>query len=172
MNSITDTLAIMLERDGVDLVADITGLVKDVTERIPDIITDIESATKRIEQGADRFANLLNDDNRKSLNTVIGNAKSASDNFADLSRELKDTRARFDGLLVSLDDMVIDNKVDVEKSIVELRYVIDSISRHIDSTNHNLEATARNMYEFSRQIRQNPGLLLNAAPPADQAARR
>ncbi|MFQ5467750.1 MAG: hypothetical protein ACE5DS_06395 [Kiloniellaceae bacterium] len=36
---------------------------------------------------------------------------------------------------------------------------------------HNLDGTARNMNEFSRLIRTNPGLLLDASPraPAAQA---
>ena len=38
--------------------------------------------------------------------------------------------------------------------------------------NQNLEGAARNMYEFSRQIRQNPGLLLGGTPPEDAAADR
>jgi phospholipid/cholesterol/gamma-HCH transport system substrate-binding protein len=60
----------------------------------------------------------------------------------------------------------------VEKSVVDLRYIVESIARRIDSMNQNLEGAARNMYEFSRQIRQNPGLLLGGTPPEDAAARR
>jgi phospholipid/cholesterol/gamma-HCH transport system substrate-binding protein len=37
--------------------------------------------------------------------------------------------------------------------------------------NQNLEGAARNMFEFSRQIRQNPGLLLGGKPPTDEAPR-
>ena len=51
----------------------------------------------------------------------------------------------------------------------DLRYLTDSVSRHIDAINRNLEGAARNLYEFSRQIRQNPGLLLGGTPPRDQA---
>ena len=64
---------------------------------------------------------------------------------------------------------VVDNKGNIDKSMVDLRYVADSVARHIDSLNQNMEATARNMYEFSRQIRQNPGLLLGGTPPRDEA---
>ncbi|MCF6247966.1 MAG: hypothetical protein L3J69_11470, partial [Desulfobacula sp.] len=38
----------------------------------------------------------------------------------------------------------------------------------IDAVNQNVEGTARNMYEFSRQIRQNPGLLLSGGSPQEK----
>ena len=43
------------------------------------------------------------------------------------------------------------------------RYTMDTISRYVDDIAHNADATARNMAEFSRSIRENPGLLLAAA---------
>jgi phospholipid/cholesterol/gamma-HCH transport system substrate-binding protein len=43
--------------------------------------------------------------------------------------------------------------------------VMDSLARHIDSVNQNMEEAARNMKVFSRQIRKNPGLLLSGAQP-------
>ena len=84
----------------------------------------------------------------------------------DLSR----TRQKLDRFLDDVNTMVGDNRLDIEKSVVDLRYVVDSMARHVDSLNQNLEGAARNMNEFSRQIRQNPGLLLGGTPPADKAA--
>jgi phospholipid/cholesterol/gamma-HCH transport system substrate-binding protein len=51
-----------------------------------------------------------------------------------------------------------------------MRHAVESIARHIDAINQNLEGASRNMYEFSRQLRQNPGLLLGGTPPKDEAA--
>ena len=48
----------------------------------------------------------------------------------------------------------------VSRPIVQLQYTLRSIAQNIDSINQNLEGTTRNMKEFSRLIRQNPGLLL------------
>ena len=62
-----------------------------------------------------------------------------------------------------------DNRLDLDRSVVDMRHAVESVTRHIDAINQNLEGAARNMYEFSRQIRQNPGLLMGGTPPKDEA---
>jgi phospholipid/cholesterol/gamma-HCH transport system substrate-binding protein len=65
--------------------------------------------------------------------------------------------------------MVDRNGKNVDKSTADLEYVLRTVSQNIDSITNNLEGTSRNMNEFSRLIRQNPGLLLGGAiPEADK----
>jgi phospholipid/cholesterol/gamma-HCH transport system substrate-binding protein len=42
-----------------------------------------------------------------------------------------------------------------------------AISRRIDSITGDLESTTRNMNEFSRQIRENPGVLVRGRETSD-----
>ena len=65
--------------------------------------------------------------------------------------------------------LVVNEDGDVKKTLSETRYIVESVSRHIDSINQNMEGAARNMYEFTRQIRQNPSLLLGSEPPEDKS---
>ena len=71
----------------------------------------------------------------------------------------------------NLNTVVSDNKLDVDRSIVDLRHSMETVSRHIDAINQNLEGASRNMLEFSRQIRANPGLLLSGQPAPDNSSR-
>ncbi|MDA0304981.1 MAG: hypothetical protein O3B76_01655 [Proteobacteria bacterium] len=64
--------------------------------------------------------------------------------------------------------LVVSESGDIRKTIDETRYIVESVSRHIDSINQNMEGAARNMYEFTRQIRANPGLLLGSQSPEDK----
>ena len=45
---------------------------------------------------------------------------------------------------------------------------LESVARHIDAVNRNLEGTTRNMNEFSSRIRENPVLLLRGQSPPDE----
>lgn len=90
----------------------------------------------------------------------------------NLSKELKGSQAKLDALLISMNKTVDGNKKSIDKSVKDFRYIVSSIAEHIQSFNQNMEATSRNMYEFSRQIRQNPGLLLGGTAPNDQATSR
>jgi phospholipid/cholesterol/gamma-HCH transport system substrate-binding protein len=42
------------------------------------------------------------------------------------------------------------------------------VALRADAIAHNLEATTRNMNEFSQQIRENPGLIIRGRSAADE----
>ena len=73
-------------------------------------------------------------------------------------------------ILKDIDDLVLDSEGDLAITMKESRYVVESISRNIDAMTQNMDGAARNLYEFSRQIRQNPGLLLGGTSPEDKGA--
>jgi hypothetical protein len=47
-----------------------------------------------------------------------------------------------------------------------LRHTLSTVAQHIDEVALSLEGTTRNMLEFSRRLKADPGLLLRSAPPA------
>jgi len=144
-----ETVGDLLDEDGQHMIRqfaavadDLSGLVLDLNDRLPRIAENVDASTA---------------------------------NFAELSRDLSETRAKLDQLLGTADTlmtasnaMVGENREEVRKSIEDLKHVTDSLARHIDSVNQNIEGTARNMYEFSREIRQNPGVLLSGTAPQEK----
>ena len=52
-------------------------------------------------------------------------------------------------------------------AIRDLRHTLAAISRRIDSITSDLETTTRNVSEFSRQIRENPGVLVRGRETDD-----
>ena len=164
--------------------ADLLAAVSNVASEISLLTeTSVKPLLKNITEAVDLMHKMVADDGveisqnvrtvvaeiSKRAPAIIGNIDKFSGNFSQLSTDLRATRETLDQLLVSMNTLVIDNKASVEESIQDLRYVVDSFARHVDSVNQNMEGTARNMYEFSRQIRQNPGLLLGGTPPVDRA---
>jgi phospholipid/cholesterol/gamma-HCH transport system substrate-binding protein len=61
--------------------------------------------------------------------------------------------------------MLNDNRKNVDKSVADLEYILRAVAQNIDAITNNLEGSTRNMNEFSRLIRQNPGLLLSGGNP-------
>jgi len=113
----------------------------------------------------------LADDLNARLPGITRNIDSSTANFATLSQNLAQTRDKLDRLLVTSEAVFGENRTEVKKSIEDLRHVTDSLARHIDTVNQNVEGTARNMYEFSRQIRQNPGLLFSGGAPQEKTVK-
>jgi phospholipid/cholesterol/gamma-HCH transport system substrate-binding protein len=146
----TEVLAI-LEKDGKGLVRNAAAMIEDINARVPVIAGNIQDFTDRMKKNSEEISELLSPENREKLDRTIANLDKAVkelDQLAALSR-----------------GVVADNRADI-------RYVVESVTRHVEAINQNLEGAARNMFEFSRQIRQNPGLLMGGTPPKDTAPAR
>ena len=171
VNGTVATFGDILGDEGEALIAEFGVLAKELSARVPIIVGDVEELTGQLQLTAGELDKLFSPNNRKTVEGVLGKADKAVGSFNEFAGELRETRTRLDQLLDSIDTMLVDNKLDVERAIIDLRHVVDSVARHIDALNQNMEGAARNMYEFSRQIRKNPGVLLGGTAPEDKAAR-
>ena len=151
--------------DGTALVKDVTALIKDIGERIPRIAADIEIFTSNMNQASQEVMKLASAKNRKQIEELLGRMEATVSEFRVV---LGSTQK----VITNLDKLVVAPKEDVETILSETRYIVNSVSRHVDSINQNMEGAARNMNEFTRQIRANPGLLLGGTPQQDQAKNR
>ncbi len=162
----------LLQGDARKLVTELTALVQSTAERVPKISENIEAFSSKINKSSDELSELLNPENRQKMEAILINLDVAAANAARLLTDFQDILDQSNQLLTALNGMVEENKRDISKSVADMRRVTESVARHIDQVNQNLEGASRNMYEFSRQIRQNPGLLLGGTPPKDEAVAR
>ena len=158
INRIIEKEGMSLFQDARNVTNDLADLVSLMAERVPRIADNIEAFSSKMNDTSDEFQKLLTPENRKKLEAIIRNLDKAAQSTQVVAKEMQ--------------GMVVDNEGDLRKAIGETRYIVESVSRHIDSINQNMEGAARNMYEFTRQIRQNPGLLLGSQAPEDQAKKQ
>lgn len=156
------------ENDVRPLLATINKTVETLAATIQTVGVLVDEDGTQMIKTFSKLAEQLND----TIPSITQNLDTTTANFAVLSRDLSETRAKLDSMLVKSDGILGDNQADVRKSIQDLRQVTSSLSRHIDAVNQNVEGTARNMYEFSREIRKNPGLLLSGGAPKDKGGRK
>lgn len=123
-------------------------------ERIVRMLDNLEQASATLNE------DVLGADNRQAFNATLGNMQASSQDFALLAQELRESRERLDNFVATLDEMSDENREPINRSVSDLRYTLDAVARHIDSVTYNLESTSRNMNEFTRQVRQDPSLLL------------
>ena len=57
--------------------------------------------------------------------------------------------------------MAAEHEGTVAESLENAAYVLRSVARSVDAITHDLEGSTRNMNEFSRQIRHDPGALFD-----------
>jgi len=147
----------------------------------PRLLSRSGELLERLNTSAGRLEAMLSDTNRRHVEAIVNNARVTSENARELSgegvrfvaelnrlaRDVAATRSRVDGLLTELQGVVDDNRGNIEAALKDLRRTLDVTARNVDQVTYYLKGTTRNMHEFSRQIRQNPGMLLGGKPPAE-----
>jgi len=139
----------ILATDGAALSGELRALAAYANQRVPRILDNLQRFSETMNATGDEIRRLAGPQNREKIEAVIGSLQQTGTNVTKLTTQ-----------------------IDRRQSVVNLRYITESVARDIDSINQNLDGTARNMFEFSRQIRQNPGLLLGGSRPRDDTRRR
>jgi phospholipid/cholesterol/gamma-HCH transport system substrate-binding protein len=153
-----------LDEDLPQLLGTVNSLAQVTERRVPALLDQIAGVVARLDSSAAVLQQVLSGENATAVERLIENAGESSRNFATASRQLARSVAEIEQLVANLDGLVDDNRDDVHLSLKDTRYTLGAIARNIDTLVHNLEGATRNMNEFSRLIRQNPGLLLNGTP--------
>ena len=167
----------IMGESGGAMAKDVQALIQNLSAATPEIIDNMETFSDRLNEGAEQLNRMLSKKNVQAFDQIVGNLQTTTVNMTTLTEQLGQTRGdldlllkKVDGLFGDIGTVVSDNRLDLDRSIVEMRHTVESVARHIDAINQNLEGASRNMQEFSRQIRLNPGLLLGGKPPVDKAA--
>jgi phospholipid/cholesterol/gamma-HCH transport system substrate-binding protein len=162
INDTVGTINTVIKKEGLSLFEDARKVTKDLAElvdlmtrRVPKIADNIEQFSSRLNVTANEFQKLMTPETREKIEAVIGNLDKAT--------------VSMDALINDIGGMAVNLDSDMSKTLSETRYIVESVSRHIDAINQNMDGAARNMYEFTRQIRQNPGLLLGSQAPEDKS---
>ena len=163
-------LADLLENDGAVIFEEARTLVEVLSLKAPVIIDqfglfagDLEELGESLSRSSAQINALVTDENREMLEGVLVNLDEASATLDNLMIE--------GNIMVgSANEIMEASGEDLEQTIGDLQHTAATLARYIDSINHHMDGASRNMYEFSRQIRQNPGLLLGGTPPVDNAS--
>ena len=150
---------------------DIRPLLATINRTADSFAATVETVGVLMEEDGERMVKkfaALADDLSERAPRIAKNIDEGTANFATLAKDLGETQAKLDKLLDATGSMVGENRSQVRQSIADLKHVADSLARHVDAVNQNLEGTARNMFEFSREIRKNPGLLLSGSKPSEK----
>ena len=163
IHSIVASIGEMIGEEGGPMGGDVRKMAETIIRVTPEIVNNINAFSDRLEV-------VLSDRNVKAFDGILANTGTSAKNMAEVTAQLGETRRSLDRLIGDVRTVVSDNKLDVERAVVDMRHSAETIARYIESINQNLDITSRNMMEFSRAIRSNPALLLGGTPPADNAA--
>jgi phospholipid/cholesterol/gamma-HCH transport system substrate-binding protein len=149
-----------------DLFASLRAIAADVQNKAPKITNDLSTFTTQMNATLLQADKFLDEQNLQSVRTMLANTEKATKDASVAASEVKALGRKLQQLADQANAMITGNRKNVDNSLANLEYILRSVAQNIDSITRDIDGTARNMNEFSRLIRQNPGLLLNGEPPA------
>jgi phospholipid/cholesterol/gamma-HCH transport system substrate-binding protein len=164
ITNLVESANALVETDFKAVLGSVGGAAANLEQRVPAITGELLLFTKQLNETAARMQRLLSAENVEGVGQVIRNVEETSRRFVELTAEVQGTLEQFDAILADVGRIVESNEGKLDATVEDARYTLQAIARNIDSINHNLNGAARNMNEFSRLIRQNPGLLLDSSP--------
>ena len=139
-------------------------------QHLPTIMDNLDKLSGSVQRSAAVIEKgVLKPENLSHIDNIVENADKVVANLNELSHGLDETRRLLNESMAKVDKLVDTNSGNVNEGMRSFRYTMDTISRYVDDISHNADATARNMAEFSRSIRENPGLLIGGSTPQDPA---
>ena len=157
----------MLDRDVAPLFGSLNAVATDARGQVPQIAAELLAFTEELNTTLASLQLLLSEQNMAEVQQTVRNVNTVSGDFVEITAAVQGTLGQLESVVAELQDVVAQNRGKVDASLDDTRYILRSIAQNIDSINHNLAGTTRNMNEFSRLIRQNPSLLLGGSPPEE-----
>lgn len=159
MRSLNETVNAInqpLADEAPEILRQIRALTEDMARRTPELMGNLNEAARDLNE------KVLSAENIDSLNASIRNVETATRDMTTLTQGLLTMRDSIGGVIARIDTLVDDNSGEVNEALKDLRYTMGTIARDIDTITYNLDATSRNMLEFSQSIRQDPSLILRS----------
>jgi len=153
VGTLAEEVAYMIEHD-------IRPLLDAVATTSPRILSNLESVTDDLASATGQVKSLLRTENAQQLDQMIDDFAATAANLGELTAALDSSLQRVDEMVTNVDGLVSGNTDEIDRMIQDLRHTLDSVARRIDTITTNLESTSHNANEFSRQIRENPAVLV------------
>jgi phospholipid/cholesterol/gamma-HCH transport system substrate-binding protein len=143
-----------------ELVEELRPLVAQASADAPAILGHLEAFTAELDAASGELRALLSPANVGRVGRTLQRMEEASESLSRLGRNLDGTRARVDGVLARVDELVQEDRGDVSEALRNLDHSLATVARHIDAIAADLETSSRNLSEFTRQIREDPGVIV------------
>lgn len=144
-------------------------LTEEVAGTLPELTRQSATLLNSLNTSAKELLGILNTVDKKEINRILDNTDEMSRNLLMVSKNLGESVAKFDKMVSVTADNMTENNQDLRSTLLDLRTTMGVVEENVNSIIYNLDMSARNINEFSRQIRDNPAVLLNGKPPADAA---
>lgn len=152
----------------VNVQSNINSVANQIGHAIPRVTNNISTVLDNLNDTADKLSRILGEKNQHYISNTLADAAQTSKNLNNISQDFEKTNRTLRQLLQGSESILFENRKDLRGAVISLEKTMATIESSMDSITYNLESSSRNFNEFSRQIRDNPSVLLSGSPPPDK----
>ncbi len=141
------------------VIEDLGPLLDALAADAPDILANLKSLSADLDQTGDQLNAILSPPNVDRITAILANLEDTTAEASSLTRSLHGTREEVDVLLVRANTLLEDDG-EIMHAVDDLHASLEAVARHSDAIAYDLELMSHNLAEFTRQLRENPGVLL------------
>jgi len=145
-------------------------LLGEVADSAPAILRNLEDFSGSLAETGRTLRRLASPENAGRVERMLVHLDRGAENVASLTGSLDGSRRELDRALGSVNELLEGRDRDVDAIVRDVRHVVASVAGRIDAVNANLEGASQNLYEFSRELRANPGVLFGGRQSSDPDA--
>lgn len=145
----------------------IKTLTEDVAGTLPELTKQSSALLSNLNKSATELLAVISAIDKQEINRILDNTDEMTNNLLVVSRNLDAAATKIDSMVNNTAENMQENNQDIRKALLDLRTTMGVVEDNVNNIIYNMDSTARNMNEFSRQLRDNPAVLLNSKPPAD-----
>lgn len=136
---------------------------------LPELVGQTSTLLTNLNKSAEELQSLLTTVDRKRIDGIVGNTQQVTENLLEVSAKLDNAALEVDKLVNTTSTMMGSNNEDLRKALLDLRTTMGVIEENMSSIMYNIDTSSRNLNEFTRQLRDNPSVILNSKAPRDAA---
>lgn len=136
---------------------------------LPELVGQTSTLLTNLNKSAEELQSLLTTVDRKRIDGIVGNTQQVTENLLEVSTKLDHAALEVDKLVNTTSTMMGSNNEDLRKALLDLRTTMGVIEENMSSIMYNIDTSSRNLNEFTRQLRDNPSVILNSKAPRDAA---
>jgi phospholipid/cholesterol/gamma-HCH transport system substrate-binding protein len=152
------------------LLEELRPLVEQTAQAAPRIVANLDSFTAELDRSAEQLGRLLAPGNVDRVSRALASFEQASGSVSELGQGLAGTRERLDALLARVSALVAEDRGEVSGALRDLEHSLAAVARHIDAIAGDLETSSRNLSEFTRQLREDPAVIVRGRERAEPGA--
>lgn len=142
-------------------------LNSEFADSFPSLVKQTSTLLASLNQSAIELQKLVESVDQKRVDQIVGNAHQVTKDLLEVSSKLDNAALELDKLMNTTSSMMDANNQDLRKALLDLRTSMGVLEENMNSIMYNIDTSSRNLNEFTRQLRDNPSVLLNSKAPSD-----